>query len=285
MLEGIDDALRGLSAGEEKTFTSTLLGGDLSGEDVEVTVKLSAVKEQELPELDDEFAQTASEFDTVEELREDVATRLERGKRLEQAAAARDAVLEQLLDSAEIPLPESVVAEELAGRRQEIEQQLMYAGMTMEQYLDNEKQTVDEFEAELEKRVRDAMASQFLLDEIAKAEEIGVEQDELSSHLMRRAQQSGQNPDEFIKHMVEHNHIPEMVSEVVRGKALARIVEGATVTDESGNAVDLKNLRPDGSHRRPRGGGRPAESPTDVVEAVTEPVDEPTRQRASDTKA
>ena len=119
--------------------------------------------------------------------------------------------------------------------------------MTMEQYLDNEKQTVDEFEAELEKRVRDAMASQFLLDEIAKAEEIGVEQDELTSHLMRRAQQSGQNPDEFIKHMVEHNHIPEMVSEVVRGKALARIVEGATVTDESGNAVDLKNLRPDGS--------------------------------------
>ena len=131
----------------------------------------------------------------------------------------------------------------------------MYAGMTMEQYLDNEKQTVDEFEAELEKRVRDAMASQFLLDEIAKAEEIGVEQDELSAHLMRRAQQSGQNPDEFIKHMVEHNHIPEMVSEVVRGKALAHIVEGATVTDESGNAVDLKNLRPDGSIGDPDGRG------------------------------
>ena len=119
--------------------------------------------------------------------------------------------------------------------------------MSMEQYLDNEEQTVDEFEADLEKRVRDAMAAQFLLDEVAKTEEIGVEQDELTQHLMRRAQQSGQNPDEFIKHMVEHNHIPEMVSEVVRGKALARIVEGATVTDESGNAVDLKNLRPDGS--------------------------------------
>ena len=156
-------------------------------------------------------------------------------------------MLEQLLDSAEIPLPEGVVAEELAGRRQEIEQQLAYAGTSMEQYLDNEKQTIDEFEAELEKRVRDAMASQFLLDEIAKAEEIGVEQEELSEHLFRRAQQSGQNPDEFVKHMVEHNHIPEMVAEVVRGKALARIVEGATVTDKSGNAVELKNLRPDGS--------------------------------------
>ena len=247
MIEGIDDALRGLSAGESTTFTTQLLGGELSGQDVEVTVDLMAVKEQELPELDDEFAQTASEFDTVEELREDVRTRLERSKRLEQAAAARDAVLEQLLDGADIPLPESVVAEELAGRKQEIEQQLMYAGMTMEQYLDNEKQTVDEFEGELEKRVRDAMASQFLLDEVAKSQEIGVEQDELTQHLMRRAQQSGQNPDEFVKHMVEHNHIPEMVAEVVRGKALARIVESATITDESGNAVDLKNLRPDGS--------------------------------------
>ena len=289
MIEGIDDALRGLSAGEEATFSSSLLGGDLSGEEVEVNVKLSAVKEQELPELDDDFAQTASEFDTVAELREDVATRLERGKRLEQAAAARDAVLEQLLDSAEIPLPDSVVTEELAGRRQEIEQQLMYAGMTMEQYLDNEKQTVDEFEADLEKRVRDAMASQFLLDEVAKAEEIGVEQDELTGHLMRRAQQSGQNPEEFIKHMVEHNHIPEMVAEVVRGKALALIVEGATVTDESGNPVDLKNLRPDGSIGDPDAEPEAPTSPADVIESITEPVEETEdvqdADETSDTKA
>jgi trigger factor len=247
MLDGIDDALRGLSAGEEATFSSQLLGGDLSGQEVDVKVNLAAVKEQELPELDDDFAQTASEFDTIEELRDDVRTRLERGKRLEQAAAARDAVLEALLDRAEIPVPESVLAEQLAGRRQEIEQQLAYAGMTMEAYLDNEKQTVDEFEAELGKRVRDAMAAQFLLDEVARAEEIGVEQDELTSHLMRRAQQSGQNPEEFMKHMLEHNHIPEMVAEVVQGKALARIVESATVTDASGNVVDLANLLPDGS--------------------------------------
>ena len=268
MLDGIDEALRGLSAGEETSFTSQLLGGDLSGQDVEVAVTLSAVKEQELPELDDEFAQTASEFDTIEELRQDVAGRLERSKRLEQAAAARDAVLEQLLDSAEIPLPEGVVAEELAGRRQEIEQQLAYAGTSMEQYLDNEKQTIDEFEAELEKRVRDAMASQFLLDEIAKAEEIGVEQEELSEHLFRRAQQSGQNPDEFVKHMVEHNHIPEMVAEVVRGKALAQIVEGATVTDKSGNPVELKNLRPDGSIGDPEAEAQAAAEARAAAEAA-----------------
>jgi trigger factor len=251
MLDGVDEALVGLSAGEEKAFVSQLLGGDLAGDDVDVLVKVNTVKEQELPAFDDEFAQTASEFDTAAELREDVSTRLQQGKRLEQAALARDAVLEKLLDSAEIPLPEATVASELAERRGEIEQQLMYSGMTMEQYLDDQKQTIDEFEADLEKRVRDAMAAQFLLDEVAKAEEIGVEQAELSQHLFRRAQQSGQNPDDFVKHMVEHNHIPEMVAEVVRGKALAMIVEGATVTDTNGTHVELKLLRPDGTIGEP----------------------------------
>jgi trigger factor len=128
---------------------------------------------------------------------------------------------------------------------------LMYSGMTMESYLNDQKQTVDEFDADLEKRVRDAMAAQFLLDEVAKAEEIGVDQQELSGHLFRRAQQSGQNPDEFVKHMVEHNHIPEMVAEVVRGKALALIVEGATVTDSNGAHVELKLLQPDGTIGEP----------------------------------
>src|SRR6195952_1126514 len=272
MLEGLDDAVRGLSAGEDASFTSQLLGGELAGADVEVTVTVSAVKEQELPGLDDDFAQTASEFDTLAELREDVRTRLEQTRRLEQASAARDAVLEQLLDAADIPVPEGVLAEQVAGRRQEIEQQLAYAGMTMDQYLDNEKQTVDEFEAELEKRVRDAMAAQFLLDEIARTEEIGVEQDELSAHLMQRAQESGQNPQEFMQHMLEHNHIPEMVAEVVQGKALARIVQGAIVTDESGNPVDLANLRPDGSIGDPEAG--PA-AETAAADAPDEPVAAP----------
>lgn len=265
LLDGIDDAIIGLTAGEEKTFTSQLLGGPEAGEDVEVTVSVSAVNEQTLPELDDDFAQEASEFDTVAELRDDMRTRLERGKRLEQAAAARDAVLEKLLDATEVPLPETVVDSELAARKQEMTQQLMYAGMTMEQYLDSEGQTQDEFDGELEKRVRDSVAAQFILDEIAKAEEVGVEQQELSEHLYRRAQQSGQNPDEFMKHMVEHNHIPEMVSEIVRGKALAIVVEAATVKDASGQVVELKNLRPDGSIGEPE--AEAADETTEVTEA------------------
>ncbi len=247
MIEGLDEALTGMSAGEDKVFTTQLVGGDLVGEDVEVAVSVTQVQEQELPELDDEFAQEASEFDTYAELDADLRERLAGGKRLEQAAAARDAVLEALLEKVEVPLPETVVAEELTARRQSVEQQLAMAGITMQAYLDDEGQTTDEFEADLEKRVRDAVAAQFILDEIAKKEELGVDQNELSQHLVRRAQQSGQDPQEFANHMFEHNHIPDLVQEILRGKALAAIVETAVVTDASGQPVDLANLRPDGT--------------------------------------
>lgn len=251
MLEGLDEALVGMAAGDEKTFASELVGGDLIGESVDVTVKVTAVQEQELPELDDEFAQLASEFDTVEELTADVRERLGRGKRLEQAAAARDAVLEALLEQVVIPLPETMVTDELNTRRESVEQQLMYAGLTMEKYLEDEGQTTEEFEADLDRRVRDAVAAQFILDAIAKKEEIGVDQQDLSSHLVRRAQQSGQDPQEFANHMFEHNHIPDMVQEILRGKALATLVEAAVVKDASGNVVELANLRPDGTIGEP----------------------------------
>jgi trigger factor len=274
MLDGLDEALTGMAAGDTSTFTSQLVGGDMEGQDVEVEVTVSAVKEQDLPELDDDFAQTASEFDTVDELTEDVRTRLSRGKRLEQAATARDAVLEKLLDLVDVPLPEAVVDGELAARREQIQQQLAMAGMTMEQYLDSEKQTIDEFEADLEKRVRDAVTAQFVLDQVAKQEKIGVNEGELQQHVMQRAQQSGQNPQEFIQHMLEHDHMPEMVSEVVRGKALATIVESATVTDESGNHVELKNLQPDGTIADPAEAGDDASADEDAVDPQESDADE-----------
>ncbi|MCW2815095.1 MAG: trigger factor [Nocardioides sp.] len=247
MIDGLDEALVGLSAGEDKTFETELVGGDLVGEKVEVSVAVTQVQEQELPEIDDEFAQMASEFDTVEELTTDVRERLGRGKRLEQAAEARDAVLEALLEKVDIPLPETMVADELNARRQSVEQQLAMAGITMDKYLEDEGQTVEEFEADLERRVRDAVAAQFLLDEIAKEKAFGIDQAELSQHLVRRAQQAGQDPQEFANHMFEHNHIPDLVQEILRGKALAVVVESAVVTDDAGNPVELKNLRPDGT--------------------------------------
>lgn len=251
MLEGLDEALEGMSAGDEKTFESTLVGGEFKDQTVDVTVKVTAVKEQDLPELDDDFAQQASEFDTVDELKADVRDRLVRGARMEQAGAARDAVLEKLLTMVEVPLPEGAVAEELQSRRNSIEQQLSYAGMTEADYLDAEGQTADEFAADLDKRVRDAMAAQFLLDDIATAESLSVNEQELTEHLLRRAQQSGESPEAFIKHVMEHNHVPEFVAEVRRGKALAHVVESAVVKDASGNVVELKTLLPDGNYADP----------------------------------
>jgi trigger factor len=275
MLEGLDEALAGMSAGDDTTFTSQLVGGDLVGQDVQVQVRVSQVQAQELPEFDDDFAQLASEFDTAEELTRDVQTRLGNGKRLEQAAAARDAILEKLLELVEIPLPETVVADELTERRSNVEQQLAYAGIPLEKYLEDEGQTQEEFEAELERRVRDSVAAQFLLDEIAGSLELGVDQNELTEHMVRRAQQSGQDPQEFANHMFEHNHIPELVGEIRRGKALAQLVEGATVTDTSGNPVDLKNLRPDGTI------GDPAEAATDGPATGEAATDEPATDEAA----
>jgi trigger factor len=275
MLEGLDEALAGMSAGDDTTFTSQLVGGDLVGQDVQVQVRVSQVQAQELPEFDDDFAQLASEFDTAEELTRDVQTRLGNGKRLEQAAAARDAILEKLLELVEIPLPETVVADELTERRSNVEQQLAYAGIPLEKYLEDEGQTQEEFEAELERRVRDSVAAQFLLDEIAGSLELGVDQNELTEHMVRRAQQSGQDPQEFANHMFEHNHIPELVGEIRRGKALAQLVEGATVTDTSGNPVDLKNLRPDGTI------GDPAEAATDEAATGEAATDEPATDEAA----
>ncbi|WP_332664069.1 trigger factor, partial [Aeromicrobium sp.] len=248
MLDGLDEAVIGLKAGETKTFTTKLVGGELAGQDVEVTVTVKDVKEQQLPELDEEFAQTASEFDTIEELRADLTDRVTRGKRMEQANEARDLVLDEIVSKIEAPLPENLVTEEIDSRRQQIEQQLAMAGVEFQTYLDDEKQTIDEFEADLEKRVRDSLIAQFVLDQIVANEEFGIDDAELSQHIMRRAQQSGEDPNSYIQHIMEHNHVPEMVSEVLRGKALASLVESAKVTDKSGNVIELSKLRADGTY-------------------------------------
>jgi trigger factor len=247
MLDGLDEALAGLAAGDSATFTSQLVGGELSGQDVDVTVTVSQVQEQELLEVDDDFAQQTSEFDTVDELTDDVRERLGRLRRLEQAAAARDVVLEALLATVEVPVPESLVVDEMNARRKSMEQQLGHVGLTLTGYLEDEGQTIEEFEADLRRRVEDSVAAQFLLDEIARSEDFSIEQEELTQHMVRKAQQSGEDPQQFVQHMIQHNHIPELIAEVRRSKALAAVVEAAVVTDRSGNRVELAGLQPDGT--------------------------------------
>ncbi len=247
MLDGLNEAIIGMKAGESNTFSTQLAGGDLAGQDADVTVVLRDVKERQLPELDDEFAQTASQFDTLDELLTDLTDRVTRGKRMEQANEARDLVLDEIVSKIDAPLPETLVAEEITSRREQVEQQLSMAGIEFQTYLDDEKQTVDEFEADLEKRVREALIAQFVLDQVVADAEFGIDDAELSQHIMRRAQQSGEDPNAYIQHIMEHNHVPEMVSEVLRGKALASLVESAKVKDKSGNVIELSKLRADGT--------------------------------------
>lgn len=250
MLEGLDEAVTGLSAGESNDFTSTLVGGPDMGTEANIHVTVTKVQEQELPEVDDEFAQLVSEFDTVEEMTADLREGLERNARLEQAATARDAVLEKILDEMNLDLPEKVLADEIETRNRQIDQQLQSAGTTLAKYLevsDEEAETEEEFREDVAKRARQALAAQILLDAVADEQEVGVEQDDLTQHIFRKAQQAGTTPEQEMQHMMEHNHLPEWMGEIRRGKALAWIVEQATVTDSDGNPVDLANLRGDGT--------------------------------------
>src|SRR5690606_7538636 len=168
---------------------------------------------------------------------------------------------------------------EKRARREQINQQLAYAGMTEEQYLAAEGQTVEDFEGDLERRVRDALAARFLLDQVAKTEQIGVDENELTQQIVRRAQQMGMPPDQFAQQAMQQGQVPELVGEVRRAKALALIVESASVKDRSGNPVELKRLLPDGTYASEEdaagadAGSEPASRPEDAATSiVTDPA-------------
>lgn len=243
LLPGTDDAIIGLSTGEATTFKTELAGGDLAGKEADVAVTVKSVKEKELPELDDEFAQTASEFDTLDELRADVRTRVGRVKRMEQAVQARDKALETLLAAVDVPLPEKVVTNELDFRKHQLQHQLERAGLSMDFYLQSENQTQEEFDAKLEADTKDAVKAQLVLDTIADAEQFGVNDAELTQEVVRRAQQAQMGPQEYADQLVESGQLPLVVADLRRGKALALVLEGAVITDASGNKVNLDALR------------------------------------------
>jgi len=242
MVDGLDEAIIGKSAGETAQFVSTLVGGSHAGEQADIKVTIGAVKARELPELDDEFAQLASEFDTLEELRADIRGRLERAKKFEQGAQARDKVLENVLAKVEVPLPAKAVEAEIAWRNEQLDEQIQRAGMTREGFLKLQDQDADAFAADLDKQVREGMKAQFVLDRLADKEELSVNQAELTQHLIRRASGSGLTPDQFAKQVVDSGQVPALVGEVRRGKALQLILENAQIKDASGNTVDLSEL-------------------------------------------
>jgi trigger factor len=162
---------------------------------------------------------------------------------VEQAVQARDRALDALLAKVDIPLPQSIVDSEVEGRREALDEQLERSGITREAFLAAEEQTEEEFVAQIEERARHALTSQFVLDKVVAEEKLSIEERELTEHIVRTASRYGMSPDQFAQQVVQAGQVPMLVNEVVRGKALALILEAATLVDEAGRPVDLEALR------------------------------------------
>jgi trigger factor len=224
MIDGLDAALEGMKVGESKTFSTQLVGMQ-EGETGEVEVKLLAVKKRELPELNDEFAKLASEFETLTELKADVRERLVRLKGLEQGTQARDKLLAHLMDTVDIQIPENLVKDEVHDH------------LEKEDRLDDEthrKEVTDE--------ITRSVRADFLLDSIVKAEEVQVSEAELTEYLIRTAARYGMSPEQFAQQISQAGQIAALMSEVARTKALAVALEKVKIKDASGNPVDLSKL-------------------------------------------
>ncbi|HWA68047.1 MAG TPA: trigger factor [Mycobacteriales bacterium] len=242
LVSGLDEAIIGLSVGESKEFDTQLRSGDEGGQAAKATVTVRSVKEKQVPELDDDFAQTASEFDTIEELRADIRDRFKRVKALTQGVQAREKVLETLLEKVDVPVPQHVLGDEVSYRLQELDSQLQAAGITKEDYAKAEDTTAEAIDADIEANAGKAIRSQFILDAIAKTEEVSVDESDLTEEIVRRAARSGMRADAYAQQVVNAGALGSLMSDILRGKALALVMERAKITDASGRPVDLELL-------------------------------------------
>jgi trigger factor len=225
-LPGFDEAVRGAVADEVRTFSFPAEAGQYEGKDIDVTVTVTTVRERELPAADDDFALMASEFDTMDELTEDVRNRTIRMKRVEQGVQARTKLHDQLVESVDFPLPESLLARELE-----------------EHFQDGHGD--DDHKAEFESEARGRIKSAILLDRIAEENELTVAQEELSAWLMQQAPRYGMTPDQFANELVQAGQVQMAVTEVRRAKSLAFVMEKAKIVDPAGVEVDLEALNAD----------------------------------------
>ena len=222
MLEGLDEALIGLSAEETTTFTSKLAGGDRAGEEALVKVSVQSVKVRELPEADDEFAEMASEFDTIDELKEDLKKQAAADAEGNRVALARNALLEKLLEELEIPVPEQLVEDEILS------------------HLENEgKEAGDPHGEEIREDTVKAVRAQFLLDEINGTREVNVDQSDLMNYMTQLSAQYGIESNQLLQMLAKSGQLEQIFSEVQRSKALEVVLADVTVKNASGDVLDL----------------------------------------------
>ncbi|MDN6484565.1 MAG: trigger factor [Bifidobacterium mongoliense] len=221
MLDGLDEALDGLSAGEETTFEGTLEAGDHAGQKAQVKVKVNSVKTEELPDLDDDFAKDASEFDTLDELKADVRKASERDAESRQATEARDAFIARLEEGAEIPVPKGVKADAVAEHLKNLKT--------------DEKSATPEQKKEAEESAVKELRDQMVLDTLAEEVKVQVSQADVTNFLASIAQQYGMDPSQFINAIVNNGQLGSAVQEVGRSKGL--LAGMRAVTFKSGDEV------------------------------------------------
>jgi trigger factor len=243
LLPGLDEAVAGLGASDATTFTSELVGGEFAGRTADVAVTVRGVKEKQLPPLDDDFAQLASEFDTLDELREDLRTRLTKVKRVEQLYAARDKALAALVEAADVPAPEGVVADEVEQRKQSMVDELERVGASMEEYLAAEGKAEAEIDAELTEAATEGVKIQLVLDTVAEREQVEVSDDEFGHEIVHRAQRAGMAAQAYYDQLVRSGMAAAIYGDVRRGKALGVVLERVKITDSNGAPVSLEDLR------------------------------------------
>jgi len=238
LIEGLDDAIVGLKEGESRVFTTTLAAGDHAGEEAQVTVTVKSVKERELPEPDDEFAQLASEFDTMDELKSSLTEQVQRVKRVQQAEQIRDKALEVLLDQVEVPLPEKIVQAQIDDTLHNAIHGLEHSEERFAEALAEQGSSREEFDADNKTNSEKAVKTQLLMDAIADKLDIQVGQNDLTERLVLMSRQYGLEPQQLLSYLQENNQLPAMFADVRRGLTVAAVVHGATVTDTDGNVID-----------------------------------------------
>jgi trigger factor len=242
LVDGLDDAIVGLSAGESKTFTTKMAAGPHAGKEAEVTVTVGSVKERELPEPDDEFAQLASEFDTIDELRANLADQVRRVKRLQQAEQVRTATLDALLEQVDMPLPETIVQSQVDNTVHNALHGLDHDEVKFAEALEKQGSSREEFDADARSNAEKAIKTQLLLDALGDDLDIQVSQQDITERLVLTSQQYGIEPQQLLGYMQQNNQLPAMFADVRRGLTIAEVVEAATVTDTDGNTVDTEEF-------------------------------------------
>ena len=239
LIKGLDTALRGMKTDEDNEFTAEINSGEHKGEEATIKVHVVQSKERKLPNLDDEFAQMASEFDTIEELREATKGQVEESKKSEQAAAIRDEVLKAAMEQVSFELPQSIVDEQVHAQLHQVLGQLAHDEKALAQLLEAQGTTREEFDKESREQAEESVRTQLFLDAVADKEQPEVSQQELTDHILFTASSYGMDPNQFIAQIQSNGQIGNLFADVRRGKALAESIARVEAKDEDGNVIDV----------------------------------------------